>query len=284
MPAQAWTSVHAFHEEARHCQGRSEELSADGMFDRASIRTRWSSLRTRCSMKFDLAALLSLSRPLRTGRGLAVAANSVCPFALLRFLNLLQSDVLPQPPSIRRSSFPPSIRRSYVPASIRRSFLRSGISRLTAATRVVGRRLVPVIPFPSYKSCSPIGPEQSRARRARRSEPWTARTDLESCQQRERGFAARSGLLRFAFLSASLPLAGSSGKTDRSPHPDATAGASAQPVCAPPPRSLCASRKGRRVPPIPVPSAASPNLPRDIPECIANIAPAVAAIIGHRFW
>ena len=191
---------------------------------------------------------------------------------------------IPQPPSIRRSSFPASIRRSYVPASIRRSFLRSGISRLTAATRVVGRRLVPVIPFPSYKSCSQIGPEQSRARRARRSEPWTARTDLESCQQRERGFAARSGLLRFAFLSASLPLAGSSGKTDRSPHPDATAGASAQPVCAPPPRSLCASRKGRRVPPIPVPSAASPNLPRDIPECIANIAPAVAAIIGHRFW
>ena len=90
----AWTSVHAFHEEARHCQGRSEEFSADGMLDRASIRTRWSSLRTRCSMKFDLAALLSLSRPLRTGRGLAVAANSVCPFALLRFLNLLQSDVL----------------------------------------------------------------------------------------------------------------------------------------------------------------------------------------------
>ena len=75
----AWTSVHAFHEEARHCQGRSEELSADGMFDRASIRTRWSSLRTRCSMKFDLAALLALSRPLRAGRGLAVAANSVCP-------------------------------------------------------------------------------------------------------------------------------------------------------------------------------------------------------------
>jgi len=31
-------------------------------------------------MKFDLAALLSLSRPLRAGRGLAVAANSVCPF------------------------------------------------------------------------------------------------------------------------------------------------------------------------------------------------------------
>ena len=178
----AWTSVHGFHEEARHCQGRSEELSADGMFDRASIRTRWSSLRTRCSMKFDLAALLSLSRPLRTGRGLAVAANSVCPFALLRFLNLLQSDVLPQPPSIRRFD---------VPASIRRSFLRSGISRLTAATRVVGRRLVPVIPFPSYKSCSQIGPEQSRARRARRSEPWTARTDLESCQQRERGVNAK---------------------------------------------------------------------------------------------
>ena len=24
----AWTSVHAFHEEARHCQGRSEELSS----------------------------------------------------------------------------------------------------------------------------------------------------------------------------------------------------------------------------------------------------------------
>ena len=102
-PAQAWTAVHAFHEEARHCQGRSEELSADGMFDRASIRTRWSSLRTRCSMKFNLAALLSLSRPLRTGRGLAVAANSVCPFALLRFLNLLQSDV---PTCLLRSDVP----------------------------------------------------------------------------------------------------------------------------------------------------------------------------------
>ena len=75
----AWSPVHAFDEEARHCQGRSEELSDDGMFDRASIRTRWSSLRTRCSMKFDLAALLSLSRPLRAGRGFAVAANSVCP-------------------------------------------------------------------------------------------------------------------------------------------------------------------------------------------------------------
>ena len=36
-------------------------------------------------MKFDLAALLSLSRPLRAGRGLAVAANSVFPFAV-RFL------------------------------------------------------------------------------------------------------------------------------------------------------------------------------------------------------
>ena len=108
----AWTAVHAFHEEARHCQGRSEELSADGMFDRASIRTRWSSLRTRCSMKFDLAALLSLSRPLRTGRGLAVAANSVCPFALLRFLNLLQSDVLP---SLLQSDVSTCLLRSDVP-------------------------------------------------------------------------------------------------------------------------------------------------------------------------
>ena len=107
-------------------KGGVRNFQSDGMLDRASIRTRWSSLRTRCSMKFDLAALLSLSRPLRTGRGLAVAANSVCPFALLRFLNLLQSDVLPSllqsdvpfPPSIRRSSFPPSIRRSYVPASM----------------------------------------------------------------------------------------------------------------------------------------------------------------------
>ncbi len=74
-------------------KGGVRNFQSDGMLDRASIRTRWSSLRTRCSMKFDLAALLSLSRPLRTGRGLAVAANSVCPFALLRFLNLLQSDV-----------------------------------------------------------------------------------------------------------------------------------------------------------------------------------------------
>ena len=75
----ARTPVRAFHEEARHCQGRSEEFSADGMFDRASIRTRLTSLGTWCSMKFDLAALLSLSRPLGAGRGLAVAANSVCP-------------------------------------------------------------------------------------------------------------------------------------------------------------------------------------------------------------
>ena len=33
------------------------------MFDRASIRTRFASFPTRCSMKFDLATLLSLSRP-----------------------------------------------------------------------------------------------------------------------------------------------------------------------------------------------------------------------------
>ena len=163
-------------------KGGVRNFQSDGMLDRASIRTRWSSLRTRCSMKFDLAALLSLSRPLRTGRGLAVAANSVCPFALLRFLNLLQSDVLP---SLLQSDVLPSLLQSAC-FDAAPSFLRSGISRLTAATRVVGRRLVPVIPFPSYKSCSPIGPEQPRARRARRSEPWTARTDLESCQQRER--------------------------------------------------------------------------------------------------
>ena len=163
------------------------------MLDRASIRTRWSSLRTRCSMKFDLAALLSLSRPLRTGRGLAVAANSVCPFALLRFLNLLQSDVLT---SLLQSDVSTCLPRSDVlPAVLglipfgircRLPFRSGGNSRLTADTRAVGRRLVPVIPFPSYKSCSQIGPEQSRARRARRSEPLTARTDLESCQQRER--------------------------------------------------------------------------------------------------
>ena len=88
---------------------------ADGTFDRASIRTRLTSLWTRCSMKFDLTTLLSLSRPLPAGRGLAVAANSVCPFAvaipepslnstfLLRaaFLNLL---------STQRSCFtPPSL-------------------------------------------------------------------------------------------------------------------------------------------------------------------------------
>ena len=87
-------------------------------------------------------------------------------------------------PTFFLPSFNPTFLRACFDAAP--SFLRSGISRLTAATRVVGRRLVPVIPFPSYKSCSPIGPEQPRARRARRSEPWTARTDLESCQQRER--------------------------------------------------------------------------------------------------
>ena len=89
-------------------KGGVRNFQSDGMLDRASIRTRWSSLRTRCSMKFDLAALLSLSRPLRTGRGLAVAANSVCPFALLRFLNLLQSDVLP---SLLQSDVPTCLLR-----------------------------------------------------------------------------------------------------------------------------------------------------------------------------
>ena len=79
-------------------------------------------------------------------------------------------------------------------------------------------------------------------------------------------------------------LVNSSGKRDRRPRPAATAGASARLVCAPPPRSLCASRSGRRAPPSANPSAVSPSLRRDIPECIANIAPTVAAIIGHRSW
>ena len=98
-------------------KGGVRNFQSDGMLDRASIRTRWSSLRTRCSMKFDLAALLSLSRPLRTGRGLAVAANSVCPFALLRFLNLLQSDVLP---SLLQSDVLPSLLQSDVPTCLLR--------------------------------------------------------------------------------------------------------------------------------------------------------------------
>ena len=71
-----------------------------GCSDRASIRTRWSSLRTRCSMKFDLAALLSLSRPLWAGRGLAVAANSVCPFSV----------VIPDPPLTQRGCLGPPLR------------------------------------------------------------------------------------------------------------------------------------------------------------------------------
>ena len=61
-------------------KGGTRNFQLMGCCDRASIRTRLTSLRTRCSMKFDLAALLS--RPLRAGRGLAVAANSVCPFAV----------------------------------------------------------------------------------------------------------------------------------------------------------------------------------------------------------
>ena len=88
---------------------------ADGMFDRASIRTRLTSLWTRCSMKFDLTTLLSLSRPLPAGRGLAVAANSVCPFAVaipepsLNSTFLLRSAFL-NLPSTQRSCFtPPSL-------------------------------------------------------------------------------------------------------------------------------------------------------------------------------
>ena len=237
-----WSSLRTrCHEEARHCQGRSEEFSADGMLDRASIRTRWSSLRTRCSMKFESAT--GWWRCASSGAALSVSASADRAWTRSRReLGLsLCAVTIPQPPSIRRSDFPASIRRFYLPASIRRSSCRpgpdsiwhsmppsffdrkaivrsGGNSRLTADTRAVGRRLVPVIPFPSYKSCSPIGPEQSRARRARRSEPslsrtenpltgrpegrllqpiaWepapslrpfkTARTDLESCQQRER--------------------------------------------------------------------------------------------------
>ena len=43
--------------------------------------------------------------------------------------------------------------------------------------------------FPSYKSCSSDRPGAVKgAPSARRSEPFTARTDLESFEERERGF------------------------------------------------------------------------------------------------
>ena len=58
-----------------------------------------------------------------------------------------------------------------------------------ALALMVERWLVTLIPFPSYKLCASDRPGAVKgARFARRSEPLTARTDLESYEGRERGF------------------------------------------------------------------------------------------------
>ncbi len=54
--------------------------------------------------------------------------------------------------------------------------------------RLLLAEVVPFIPFPSYKLCASGRPgEVQGAPPARRSEPLTARTDLESSPERERG-------------------------------------------------------------------------------------------------
>ena len=60
---------------------------------------------------------------------------------------------------------------------------------------MVDRWLVPLIPFPSYKLCTADRPGAVKgARFARRSEPLTARTDLESYEERGRGFRPPAGI------------------------------------------------------------------------------------------
>ena len=110
-------------------KGGTRNFQLMGCCDRASIRTRLTSLGTWCSMKFDLAALLSLSRPLWAGRGLAVAANAVCPFAV---------------------SIPDPSPDTTIPASPA-----SPASAASGRLRFEGRQgLVPFIPFPSYQCCA----------------------------------------------------------------------------------------------------------------------------------
>ena len=61
---------------------------------------------------------------------------------------------------------------------------------------MVERRLVPLIPFPSYKLCASDRPGAVKgARFARRSEPLTARTDLESYEGEGKGILQPSSRL-----------------------------------------------------------------------------------------
>ena len=59
-------------------KGGVRNFPADGMFDRASIRTRLASTDAVLYEVRSHDAALSVSAS-RAGRGLAVAANSVCP-------------------------------------------------------------------------------------------------------------------------------------------------------------------------------------------------------------
>ena len=60
--------------------------------------------------------------------------------------------------------------------------------RLGRLALMVERWLVPLIPFPSYKLCASDRPGAVKgARFARRSEPLTARTDLESYEGEGKG-------------------------------------------------------------------------------------------------
>ena len=55
-------------------------------------------------------------------------------------------------------------------------------------------------PFPSWREGVQSGPERSRARSLRRSEPLTARTDLSPFRQEGKGAVAR--MFFFPFLSS----------------------------------------------------------------------------------
>ena len=65
-----------------------------------------------------------------------------------------------------------------------------------ALALMVERWLVPLIPFPSYKLCASDRPGAVKgARFARRSEPLTARTDLESYEGEGKGILQPSSHL-----------------------------------------------------------------------------------------
>ena len=145
-------------------KGGARNFQLLGCCDRASIRTRLTPLGTWCSMKFDLAALLSLSRPLWAGRGLAVAANSVCPCMV----------VIPDP----------SPDTTWLPRA------RPSFRGPPGGSFLLSLSLLPVC------GVLPIGPEPSRPCAARRSEPLTARTDLEPYEPEGKG-------IRCSYRSAS---------------------------------------------------------------------------------